>query len=170
MRSPHKPGHKPSQRLHQKRAHPDLNQGPADLQSAALTTELCWIIDFKALSRLYKSPLSSVLSSSSLFSALSLSSIPLLPRERREEIGRGEGRGEREKERRLSLNGPVGPGAARRGAWGRPPWGPGPPRTGMGSTRTGMGVDPDRYGGRPGPVWGSPFFEKPKMSKNRRKS
>ena len=23
------------------RAHPDLNQGPADLQSAALTTELC---------------------------------------------------------------------------------------------------------------------------------
>ena len=24
-----------------KRAHPDLNQGPADLQSAALTTELC---------------------------------------------------------------------------------------------------------------------------------
>ena len=25
----------------QKRAHPDLNQGPADLQSAALTTELC---------------------------------------------------------------------------------------------------------------------------------
>ena len=26
---------------HQKRAHPDLNQGPADLQSAALTTELC---------------------------------------------------------------------------------------------------------------------------------
>ena len=26
---------------HPKRAHPDLNQGPADLQSAALTTELC---------------------------------------------------------------------------------------------------------------------------------
>ena len=25
----------------EKRAHPDLNQGPADLQSAALTTELC---------------------------------------------------------------------------------------------------------------------------------
>ena len=25
----------------QRRAHPDLNQGPADLQSAALTTELC---------------------------------------------------------------------------------------------------------------------------------
>ena len=25
----------------QERAHPDLNQGPADLQSAALTTELC---------------------------------------------------------------------------------------------------------------------------------
>ena len=25
----------------QQRAHPDLNQGPADLQSAALTTELC---------------------------------------------------------------------------------------------------------------------------------
>ena len=24
-----------------RRAHPDLNQGPADLQSAALTTELC---------------------------------------------------------------------------------------------------------------------------------
>ena len=24
-----------------KRAHPDLNQGPADLQPAALTTELC---------------------------------------------------------------------------------------------------------------------------------
>ena len=24
-----------------KRAHPDLNQGPADLQSAALATELC---------------------------------------------------------------------------------------------------------------------------------
>ena len=24
-----------------KRAHPDLNQGPADLQSAALTTQLC---------------------------------------------------------------------------------------------------------------------------------
>ena len=24
-----------------KRAHPDLNQGPADLQAAALTTELC---------------------------------------------------------------------------------------------------------------------------------
>ena len=24
-----------------KSAHPDLNQGPADLQSAALTTELC---------------------------------------------------------------------------------------------------------------------------------
>ena len=23
------------------RAHPDLNQGPADLQSATLTTELC---------------------------------------------------------------------------------------------------------------------------------
>ena len=23
------------------KAHPDLNQGPADLQSAALTTELC---------------------------------------------------------------------------------------------------------------------------------
>ena len=38
----------PSQCLHmhgrslqKKRAHPDLNQGPADLQSAALTTELC---------------------------------------------------------------------------------------------------------------------------------
>ena len=29
-----------SRRSH-KRAHPDLNQGPADLQSAALTTELC---------------------------------------------------------------------------------------------------------------------------------
>ena len=27
--------------LRSKRAHPDLNQGPADLQSAALTTELC---------------------------------------------------------------------------------------------------------------------------------
>ena len=29
-----------------KRAHPDLNQGPADLQSAALTTELCthWLV------------------------------------------------------------------------------------------------------------------------------
>ena len=25
----------------EERAHPDLNQGPADLQSAALTTELC---------------------------------------------------------------------------------------------------------------------------------
>ena len=30
-----------SSRLWRKRAHPDLNQGPADLQSAALTTELC---------------------------------------------------------------------------------------------------------------------------------
>ena len=29
------------QRLTCVRAHPDLNQGPADLQSAALTTELC---------------------------------------------------------------------------------------------------------------------------------
>jgi hypothetical protein len=29
------------QRLTPVRAHPDLNQGPADLQSAALTTELC---------------------------------------------------------------------------------------------------------------------------------
>ena len=28
-------------RDYHKRAHPDLNQGPADLQSAALTTELC---------------------------------------------------------------------------------------------------------------------------------
>ena len=28
-------------RRSRKRAHPDLNQGPADLQSAALTTELC---------------------------------------------------------------------------------------------------------------------------------
>ena len=28
-----------------KRAHPDLNQGPADLQSAALTTELCTHLD-----------------------------------------------------------------------------------------------------------------------------
>ena len=28
-------------RFAHKRAHPDLNQGPADLQSAALTTELC---------------------------------------------------------------------------------------------------------------------------------
>ena len=27
--------------IHPKRAHPDLNQGPADLQSADLTTELC---------------------------------------------------------------------------------------------------------------------------------
>ena len=27
--------------MSKKRAHPDLNQGPADLQSAALTTELC---------------------------------------------------------------------------------------------------------------------------------
>ena len=27
-----------------KRAHPDLNQGPADLQSAALTTELCTLL------------------------------------------------------------------------------------------------------------------------------
>ncbi len=27
--------------IKQQRAHPDLNQGPADLQSAALTTELC---------------------------------------------------------------------------------------------------------------------------------
>jgi hypothetical protein len=27
--------------VYKKRAHPDLNQGPADLQSAALTTELC---------------------------------------------------------------------------------------------------------------------------------
>ena len=27
-----------------KRAHPDLNQGPADLQSAALTTELCTLM------------------------------------------------------------------------------------------------------------------------------
>jgi hypothetical protein len=27
--------------VYRKRAHPDLNQGPADLQSAALTTELC---------------------------------------------------------------------------------------------------------------------------------
>ena len=32
-----------------KRAHPDLNQGPADLQSAALTTELC--TQFAMLSR-----------------------------------------------------------------------------------------------------------------------
>ena len=30
-----------SKRRIYKRAHPDLNQGPADLQSAALTTELC---------------------------------------------------------------------------------------------------------------------------------
>ena len=28
-------------RVRAQRAHPDLNQGPADLQSAALTTELC---------------------------------------------------------------------------------------------------------------------------------
>ena len=28
-------------KVHHRRAHPDLNQGPADLQSAALTTELC---------------------------------------------------------------------------------------------------------------------------------
>jgi hypothetical protein len=28
-----------------RRAHPDLNQGPADLQSAALTTELCTHVD-----------------------------------------------------------------------------------------------------------------------------
>ena len=27
--------------MHSWRAHPDLNQGPADQQSAALTTELC---------------------------------------------------------------------------------------------------------------------------------
>jgi hypothetical protein len=27
--------------LPERRAHPDLNQGPADLQSAALATELC---------------------------------------------------------------------------------------------------------------------------------
>ena len=39
--NPHRPGHKSTRRLHQKGAHPDLNQGPADLQSAALTTELC---------------------------------------------------------------------------------------------------------------------------------
>ena len=30
-----------SERASHRRAHPDLNQGPADLQSAALTTELC---------------------------------------------------------------------------------------------------------------------------------
>jgi hypothetical protein len=29
----------------ERRAHPDLNQGPADLQSAALTTELCTHVD-----------------------------------------------------------------------------------------------------------------------------
>ena len=33
----------PSQ--HGERAHPDLNQGPADLQSAALATELCTHVD-----------------------------------------------------------------------------------------------------------------------------
>ena len=32
-------------RQDKKRAHPDLNQGPADLQSAALTTELCTRVD-----------------------------------------------------------------------------------------------------------------------------
>ena len=32
---------RPSQAIRTRRAHPDLNQGPADLQSAALTTELC---------------------------------------------------------------------------------------------------------------------------------
>ena len=31
--------------LPEKRAHPDLSQGPADLQSAALTTELCTQVD-----------------------------------------------------------------------------------------------------------------------------
>ena len=30
-----------NERASHRRAHPDLNQGPADLQSAALTTELC---------------------------------------------------------------------------------------------------------------------------------
>ena len=32
---------------HAKRAHPDLNQGPADLQLAALTTELCTHLDIQ---------------------------------------------------------------------------------------------------------------------------
>ena len=53
----------------------------------------------------------------------------------------------------------VGPGANRRGARGHPPGGPGPPRTGM-------GVTPDWYGGHPGLVWGSP----PQNVENRRKS
>ena len=35
---------------HAKRAHPDLNQGPADLQSAALTTELCTHLDIQHVS------------------------------------------------------------------------------------------------------------------------
>ena len=36
------------------RAHPDLNQGPADLQSAALTTELCthWIMSWVEISKI----------------------------------------------------------------------------------------------------------------------
>ena len=35
-------------RLCNRRAHPDLNQGPADLQSAALATELCTHVYFFA--------------------------------------------------------------------------------------------------------------------------
>ena len=46
----------------------------------------------------------------------------------------------------------VGPGAARRGARGRPR-----------HPRKGMGVTPDWYGGHPGLVWGAP---RTKMKKN----
>ena len=40
----------------QQSAHPDLNQGPADLQSAAVTTELCARLDIKNRSCLFMGP------------------------------------------------------------------------------------------------------------------